>query len=98
MGAFFGTLYSVLRSLYCGMSGSQRNVKVTSHNECLRVGVGWFQPSAGNTEGRVSSPFPSLVRLMQQCSDDFFQPLVMHWIPERNPLTQQKQWNMSRRW
>lgn len=47
-----------------------RDVGIDRHHRCLRVGVGWFQPNLEGRQGRVSSPFPILVSLMQHCADD----------------------------
>jgi hypothetical protein len=48
------------------------DVDADRHHRTLRVGLGWFQPNEGGCKGRVSSPFPILVSLMEHCNDGKF--------------------------
>ena len=45
-------------------------VPFATHATCLRIGLGWFDPShTRGISGRVSSPFPLLIHIMANCDD-----------------------------
>jgi hypothetical protein len=48
------------------------DVNLDTHANCLKSGIGWYQPKEHGTTGRVSTPFPILVQLMQCCKDEKF--------------------------
>jgi hypothetical protein len=52
------------------------DVDFSKHALCLGSGIGWFEPNQTGTAGRVSTPFPILVDLMELCNDNKFSSIA----------------------
>jgi hypothetical protein len=57
------------------------DVAFPKHAQCLKSGIGWFEPNQTGTAGRVSTPFPILVNLMERCNDEKFSSIAVALNP-----------------